>query len=166
MTPKILAKIGLAKIVAKIGFGQNWPGQNHDGQNGIGQSRSFPPVMVEWGHHCGVCGNLDTKEGRPSATTSGRLQSNRLCSAKSMSRTNTFARTLAPPSLHTHAATDSNAQPLRPNTPAVASRWPRRRVDGHTDSGEQTREGANEACEARALGRVLRQSLTLGPQEN
>ena len=33
-----------------------------------------------------------------------------------MSRTKTLVRTLAPPSLHTLATTDSNAQPLRPNT--------------------------------------------------
>ena len=63
--------------------------------------------------------------GSPSATTSNRLPSNLLGSVRSTSRTNTFKRTRAPPSLQTLAAADSNAQPLRPSTPAVAqaARW-------------------------------------------
>ena len=68
------------------------------------------------------------KRGSPSATTSSRLPSAWSCCTKSMSRTKTFVRTLAPPSVHTLAAADSNAQPLRPNTPAVAQAarwWPR-----------------------------------------
>ena len=50
----------------------------------------------------------------PSATTSDRLPSNRLGPVRSMSRTNTFKRTRAPPSLQTLAAANSKAQPLRP----------------------------------------------------
>ena len=63
-----------------------------------------------------------------SATTSNRSPSNRLGSVRSMSRTNTFKRTRAPPSLQTPVAADSNGQPLRPGTPAVAQAarwWPR-----------------------------------------
>ena len=63
--------------------------------------------------------------GRPSATTTSRRPSRFSWFARSMSRTKTFVRTRAPASRQTRAATDSNAHPRRPNTPAVAhaARW-------------------------------------------
>ena len=87
-----------------------------------------------------------------------------------MSRTKTFVRTLAPPSLHTLAAADSNAQPLRPNTPAVAQaatvvakgvKW-----DGHTDNCEQSGGGANEVCGGGARGKGQNQTSHSGQKGN
>ena len=69
------------------------------------------------------------KSGRPPATTSRRLASRLLCASTSMYRTKTFVLTRAPASRQTLAATDSSAQPLRPNTPAdahAARWWPHR----------------------------------------
>ena len=62
---------------------------------------------------------------KPSATTSKRLLSMTLNTARSMSRTKTFVVTRAPASLHTCAAATSRGNPLRPNTPASghAARW-------------------------------------------
>ena len=85
--------------------------------------------------------------GNPSATTSNRLPSNLLGSVRSMSRKNTFKRTRAPPSLQTLAAADSNAQPLRPSTPAVAeaARWWPRASNGRPHRQLRTEKGKGQS---------------------
>ena len=120
------------------------------------------------------------KRGSPSATTSSRLPSAWSCCAKSMSRTKTFVRTLAPPSLHTLAAADSNAQPLRPNTPAVAQAarwWPRassgrphrqlrtvRRRGKRSLRRRSTRKGAESNLALRSKGKLVNAMLANGPR--
>ena len=95
-----------------------------------------------------------------------------------MSRTNTFKRTRAPPSLQT-LATDSNAQPLRPSTPAVAqaARWWPRASNGRpyrqlrTERGRgnrslrrsNTRKGAESILDNRLVGKETNALLANGP---
>ena len=98
---------------------------------------------------------------------------------ESMSRSNTFARTFSRPPLHTRAATDSNDQLLRPNTPAVAQAarwWPmassgRQHRQLRTDRGrgrrslrsKSARKGLGSNLDVRSTGKLTKGVLASGP---
>ena len=100
-----------------------------------GLRNSFPR---QWAHESGINGELRAPEQGQTINDDSSLRSSTLLiTGKSRSRTKTFVLTFPPNSRQIRAATFSNGNPRRPNTPATghADRWwprqPRKRPHRH-----------------------------------
>ena len=117
------------------------------------------------------------KRGSPSATTSSRLPSAWSCCTKSMSRTKTFVRTLAPPSLHSCWLLLTPTPNLCVPTPLLlrqagrwwpqGDNWTATPVKGRGERSlrrRSTRKGAESNLALRSEGKLVNGVLANGPR--